>query len=348
MNINMNEPNSIKKPINVRQTIFIFLVILVLILLVFSISQFNKSKNIQQAQNYFESAGKYLLASDFDSAERDIKLAVELNPDSQLISELLMEIEATQRAKVLIVDAKSLKEIGRNQEAYDLLKKAVAPRPEITSEVKNLKNELIPLIQGEVNAEVSQLIRNKKYSEAQSSLNSAISLFAGEKEILQIFMSEYDKVSKLKQEQVQISLSKLSKRYDKFQDTTWYTSPNSPRYRNYNAFYIYFGVSENSKLPLRLVVQYESDDWLFIDSAAINVDGQNYDIYGDWERDNNSRIWEWIDEKLEDKEMIEAIIKSKSAVIRFEGSQYYNTRTISPAQKNALRDILLAYDGLRG
>ena len=62
---------------------------------------------------------------------------------------------------------------------------------------------------------------------------------------------------------------------------------------------------------------------------------------------HDSRIWEWIDEKLDDREMIESIIKSKSAVIRFEGNQYYNTRTISASQKQSMRDVLFAYDGLR-
>jgi hypothetical protein len=106
------------------------------------------------------------------------------------------------------------------------------------------------------------------------------------------------------------------------------------------------GASDNSKLPLRLVVQYENDDWLFIQSAEVNVDGKNYSISGDWERDNDSRIWEWIDEKLDDREMIESIIKSRSAIIRFDGDQYYDTRVISSTQKRSMQDVLLAYDGI--
>ena len=82
-------------------------------------------------------------------------------------------------------------------------------------------------------------------------------------------------------------------------------------------------------------------------SATVNVDGENYSISGDWERDNDSRIWEWIDETLDDRAMIEAVINSKSAVIRFDGRQYYDNRTISAAQKKSLRDVLLAYDGAR-
>jgi hypothetical protein len=42
--------------------------------------------------------------------------------------------------------------------------------------------------------------------------------------------------------------------------------------------------------------------------------------------------------------MIEAIIKSRNASIRFDGSQYYDTRTISAGQKAALKNVLKAYD----
>ena len=144
-----------------------------------------------------------------------------------------------------------------------------------------------------------------------------------------------------------LALSRLSKRFDSFQDVTWYSSPTSPRYRNANGFYLYFGVSGTSKLPLRLVMQYYSSDWLFIENAKVNVDGSVYELSAsDWERDNDSSIWEWSDEILDDRALIEKIIKSKSAVIRFEGRQYYDTRSISSSQKTALKQVLQAYDAL--
>lgn len=345
-NMDENKENSTR--LNKKKIWILLSSLFLLALIIYIFNQVNESRNIQRAENYYKSAEQAISNSNFNEAEKNLKLAIQFDPNSKLLINLLTEVESAQRSLSFISEAKSLIDIGRNQEAFDLLKRAVTPYEEISVEVEKLKVELVPLIESEVNAEVAQLVKNKKYSDAQSTLNSAISLFAGEKEVLQFFMNEHKKVSELKEKQAQIALSKLSKRYDKFQDTTWYKSPTSPNYRNTNAFYIYFGVSDNSKLPLRLVLQYESDDWLFIESATINVDGQNYDVSGDWERDHNSRIWEWIDEKLEDREMIEAIINSKAALIRFEGDQYYSTKSISLTQKNALRDILLAYDALRG
>jgi hypothetical protein len=92
-------------------------------------------------------------------------------------------------------------------------------------------------------------------------------------------------------------------------------------------------------------MQYYSSDWLFIKEAKISIDGTVYTISNtQWERDNDSDIWEWSDEPLNDRGLIEKIIKSKSAVIRYEGNQYYDDRTISSSQKLALKQILDAYD----
>ena len=140
-------------------------------------------------------------------------------------------------------------------------------------------------------------------------------------------------------------MSRLQKNVDSFNDTVWYKSRLSPNYVNSNGFYLYFGVIGSTKLPLRLKLQYYDDDWLFIEGAKINIDGIIFDLpHREWERDNDSMIWEWSDEPLNDRQLIEAIIKSRNAVIRFEGTQYYGTRTLSSTQKKALQEVLLAWD----
>jgi hypothetical protein len=141
------------------------------------------------------------------------------------------------------------------------------------------------------------------------------------------------------------ALSKLRVKKDSFTGLTWYHDKSSPYYRNSNAIYIYFGSQSGVSTPLRFVIQYFDDSWLFIESAKIKVDGKLYNLdSGNWERDNNSSIWEWFDEPLSDRTMIEEIIRSKSAIIRFEGSQYYDTRTITATQKRALKNVLSAFD----
>jgi hypothetical protein len=327
---------------------FIFLLIgLLFTLSLLGIAQYSSAQNTQKAQDSFTLATKLLNESNIKEAKKNIEDALALKPNNSDYKNFITRIENAEKSLEGITNAEQLIENGMLQEALEVLNTANSPDLGIDVKSSFLIQKITPTILAENQIQVQKYLSSKQFSDAKEKLNVLISLYAGKKDILDELMRDYNLISELEKKQSKQALSKLSKRYDKFQDITWYSSPNSPRYRNYNAFYIYFGSSDNSKLPLRLVVQYESDDWLFIDSAAVNVDGENYSISGDWERDHDSRIWEWIDETLDDREMIEAIIKSKSAVIRFEGNQYYNTRTISASQKQSMRDVLLAYDGLR-
>jgi tetratricopeptide (TPR) repeat protein len=327
---------------------FIFLLIgLLFTLSLLGIAQYNAAQNTKKAQNLFTTAAKLFNESNIKEAKKNIDDALALKPNNSEYRKFIIRIENAEKSLESLSNAEQLIQNGMLLEALEMLNSTKSTDLGIDIKSSLLIQKITPMILAENNIQVQRYLSNKQFSDAKDKLNNLISLYAGNKEVLDNLMEKYNLISELEKKQSEQALSKLSKRYDKFQDITWYSSPNSPRYRNYNAFYIYFGSSSNSKLPLRLVVQYESDDWLFINSAAVNVDGVNYSISGDWERDNNSRIWEWIDEKLDDREMIEAIIKSKSAVIRFEGNQYYNTRTISASQKQAMRDVLSAYDGLR-
>jgi tetratricopeptide (TPR) repeat protein len=327
---------------------FIFLLIgLLFTLSLLGIAQYSAAQNTKKAQNSFTLATKLFNESNIKEAKKNIDDALALKPNNPEYRKLISRIENAEKSLESLSNAEQLIQNGMLQEALEILNSAKSPDLGIDVKSSLLIQKITPMILAENQIQIKKYLSSKQFSDAKEKLNSLIALYAGNKDVLDELMRDYNLISELEKKQSQQALSKLSKRYDKFQDITWYSSPNSPRYRNYNAFYIYFGSSDNSKLPLRLVVQYESDDWLFIESAAVNVDGENYSISGDWERDHDSRIWEWIDETLDDREMIEAIIKSKSAVIRFEGNQYYNTRTISASQKQSMRDVLLAYDGLR-
>jgi hypothetical protein len=140
---------------------------------------------------------------------------------------------------------------------------------------------------------------------------------------------------------------------DTFNGVTWYHDKSTPKYRNSNAFELYFGTQKGSNTTLRLVIQYYGSDWLFIEKYLFNVDGYTYEInpgYGDVETDNDSKVWEWFDTKPNKGEvdLIKRIIKSKKAVMRIEGSQYYKDVTISSTQKKAFSNVLTVYAGLGG
>ena len=145
---------------------------------------------------------------------------------------------------------------------------------------------------------------------------------------------------------------------DKVQNQTWLYDRTSPHYVSQNAFFAYINATPPTTSPvLRLKIQYFASDWLFIRSYVINVDGQVYNLspsYGDVQRDNgivggDSMIWEWYDfvPSGDDVDMLKAIAKSKSTIIRSVGDKYHADRTVTSSEKNALRHILVEYDALQ-
>jgi hypothetical protein len=200
----------------------------------------------------------------------------------------------------------------------------------------------------------------KDYVNALSSLSEVNSLAGNSEE----FKSLKDEISPLAAEQVKREEAARNAKYfsalksmriskDKFNGYTFYYDRTTPYYADNNKFFLYIGRSEGGEPYLRMEVRYSDDDWLFVDRASINIDGSVYDFdfsSSDWETDNGSGdIWEWIDVTPTEYHLsiIDKVINSKSAVIRFTGSKYHNDRTISSTQKRAFVNVLNAYEALK-
>lgn len=147
----------------------------------------------------------------------------------------------------------------------------------------------------------------------------------------------------------------MSKNYDDINEITWYRDKTSPRYTNYNGFFGYFGKPDTGSPYLRLRIQYAADDWLFIEKYIIKVDGVNYEIqeekYGEIESDNGGgKIWEWLDRGVSKNELeiMKAVSNGKKVKIRFVGRQYHSDKTITSAQKKALRNVINAFEAAGG
>lgn len=158
-----------------------------------------------------------------------------------------------------------------------------------------------------------------------------------------------------KEKQFKEMLASLKSSYNKFNETSYYRDKTSPIYVNRNGFYLTFAVDKGETVPrnLQLNIQYYADDWLFIDNYQFYIDGETFRYSPDKvERDNGNggMIWEWSVENLNSntKNIIEAIIKSKQAEIKFNGSQYYNTKIISNAEKKALNNVMTSYKEMGG
>lgn len=148
------------------------------------------------------------------------------------------------------------------------------------------------------------------------------------------------------------ALNKMRIETDKFNGTKFYTDRSTPNYVNSSTFHLYIGKSEGGNPYLRFKVRYSDDDWLFVESASINIDGNVRDLgLGvNWDRDNaKGDIWEWVDVEATQSQLnvIRDVIGSKSSVIRFFGDKYRDDRTISSTQKRALQNVLDAYEALK-
>jgi hypothetical protein len=138
---------------------------------------------------------------------------------------------------------------------------------------------------------------------------------------------------------------------DEFEETQWNTPSSAPTYRNEPGIYCYFSNSDVAR-NLRFVLQYCSDDWLFIRDAKFLVDGDVFDYFPkEVKRDNgDGGIWEWWDESvsINDVTMLKKISKSKSAKVKLKGDKYYDIITITNKQKLDIKRALEYYEALGG
>lgn len=139
---------------------------------------------------------------------------------------------------------------------------------------------------------------------------------------------------------------------DEFQpEVSFFYPPKAPKYTNVNWLYPYF-VFSGSTIGARYRIQYEADDWLFINSVQIKITNQDnstdiIDFYsGSFKRDNNSRIWEWADFELPAKMYLDLhqISSAKTAKIRFNGLNYHKERLMTNNEKSSIASFLKIYE----
>ncbi|MRN52044.1 DUF308 domain-containing protein [Paenibacillus monticola] len=150
------------------------------------------------------------------------------------------------------------------------------------------------------------------------------------------------------------ALAQMVKTVDEVEGITWYQDKAAPKFINENGIYAYFGIKDGQvSSGLHLKIQYTADTWLFIQNYVFNIDGQKYEIDpGIMGADRNMStdinspgIWEYHDETLNKSqiEMLTLLINSQKTIMRLEGQQSNEDRTISVTQKAALKRVLDAY-----
>ena len=140
---------------------------------------------------------------------------------------------------------------------------------------------------------------------------------------------------------------------DKLRGITWYNHKRNPETRRNKWFGLYIAEVKGEYIPF-IFINYFADDWLFIGKYLIGADDQVFTVeplYAKVERDNaGGSVWEWFQRPLtqSDLEMIEAVIQSQDATLRYVGAQYYSEREISSDEKSAMGVTLAAFEELGG
>lgn len=233
---------------------------------------------------------------------------------------------------------------------------------QLTKENEVLKSQLEDCKYGpdKMISELRTYFSEKKYDKAKSHAALINEKYPGTKEDIEsktIIAVIEEQIKKEENERKQIILNatkNLRVHSDEISGTTYYFDKYSPKYINtYSTVYAYIGDSKNKKPSLRLKIIYVDNDWLFVEKFTIKADDDVFHIeekrYGEIERDNGSGgIWEWLDREVTEREMtvIQSIIESKNAVIRFKGKHYHSDKKISEAEKKALSNIVLVYEDM--
>lgn len=165
-----------------------------------------------------------------------------------------------------------------------------------------------------------------------------------------------DSIAQVRQKEKAEMLSKLSKKFrfkdDEFGDRTWVYHNSTPKYTNRNSIHLYFQKDKNNQASnLRFRVQYESGNWLFIRNMIFNIDGENITfVPDDMETDcgYGGRIWEWCDESASyNSDLVSKIANAKTVKVKFNGRQYYDTKTMSAKELQAFKETYDYYNALR-
>lgn len=164
---------------------------------------------------------------------------------------------------------------------------------------------------------------------------------------------ENERLANIDSSKVKELASLFVEKNDEFEGHSWIEPKTKPKYRNQNAFYLYFmKTKEGYPTNLRFVGQYTADDWLFIQSIKFNIDGYICDYTPNKiERDNNTMIWEWFDDNVGSLNagLVEAIAYAEKPIkVRFIGRQYYKEKTISKKEIKSFLETIQYYKALGG
>ena len=308
-----------------------------------------------QFDSLISSAESKITAESMKDARTLLGEADQVKPNQEIVTSMLGNISAIEadikNSKQVFNQAKRAEAAGQKIKALKLYRMVSIHRYKLDEIAAKKATSLQRTLVTEKLKLANQFGQSRQYAKAAQVIKEAIKALPADTRLNEALVKYQNKYSEQKRDQ---AFSRLRSNYDEFRDITWYRDYSSPTYINRDGFFVYFGYDSSGVTDLHLKMQYFADDWLFIDQASVNVDGETFALSEtSFERDNNSTIWEWQDITIIGdtsspiilgRDILEKIAYSNSAIVRYTGSQYYHDEYISATQKRAIRNVLEAYD----
>ncbi|UHA72839.1 hypothetical protein [Paenibacillus sp. 481] len=187
-------------------------------------------------------------------------------------------------------------------------------------------------------------------------------LFPGTKETKQIAAITHKLDNGLKQA-LAIATSKMKKMVDEVTGYTSYQDKSSPTSAAKNSIHLFFLKRDKDRAyELYTRIQHSGSMTVGLDEVEIRADGKYFSIsvvpeevkrnYNFVEIVDQSGVpWEQYDSPVSwymDLDMIHAIISSKKAIMRYKGRSLHVDRTITAAEKKAMRHVMDAFKAVGG
>ena len=105
------------------------------------------------------------------------------------------------------------------------------------------------------------------------------------------------------------------------------------------------GTLKQKRSTVFVEVRYYGEDWIFADNIKIVADDYTWQSPKlNFKRDNYTKVWEWAlldfsDPKI--AKIVDKIISSKEAIIRFKGKYYYDL-IVTPRMKDDMKYMVAA------
>ncbi|MBL4590373.1 MAG: hypothetical protein JKY96_00285 [Phycisphaerales bacterium] len=211
---------------------------------------------------------------------------------------------------------------------------------------------------------VNKLLGQELYQEALVRVRQAIEKYPQELALQEPLKRAQQGVERLNAKPAtrDEALGRLTTRNDEVDGIRWYrhkygTSQTGTRMS------VYFGQSltDPDRIWMRMTPRFEGGKWKFIRDFTVVAGGQRFDwVDQEFKRDHrtsmyrsasrpSTTVWEWVDIAVGEKErcMIETVISSSDAVLRFRGENGNHDYAFSELDRLIYQDVLTAFEVLR-